>query len=131
MLRKENKDTKMWANNGMLNKPGFNSTASYAYKIDLPNGKVKIRGYNGYPHAEFHISGCSRDAVELEFEVASGSGFNNALFKVDTLLEALTDFRRDLMHARAHMQDRKKRLEKLKEADKVKKAEKNSKKPTE
>ena len=120
LIKDVDKEYITFAKNGMLNKPGFHSTASYAYKIDIPKDKIeKTHPFLGYIEAMFYINGCNRDSVSLELDIVEDAGYENSLFKIDTLLEALTELRKDVINAKAVVDARKARLEKLKAEEKT------------
>ncbi len=113
---------KVFAANGMLNKPGFNSTGAFSYRIEVQTAEITKNTHSvGYSDAEFHINGCGRDHVTLDCSVFNEDGFENSLYKIDTLMGALLEFRKDLIEAREIIKDRKAQLKKIQEEKKKEK----------
>ena len=121
MLVREKNDEKRYAKNGMLNKPGYYSTGSFAYKINVPMYEIEVDGpflSAGYSEAEFFINGCGSDHVTIECDIDDEDQMDNSLHKIDTLIAGLLDFRKDLIEARELMAKRNKEAEELRKKKK-------------
>ena len=86
-------------NNGMLNKPGFHSTASFAYKIECGVEKELTKSSWFENDAYFDLAGCTGN-ISLVFDINSDEGFRNSIYKIETLKSALHDFEKELIDAR-------------------------------
>lgn len=66
----------------LLNRPGFHSTAAIS-------GNLSKWGYS-----ELHISDCDRKiSLEFNFSGAEKDEYENSLYKLDQLTEAIEEFR--------------------------------------
>src|SRR5262245_4742854 len=79
--------------NRLLNRPGYFGDAHiHAFVEDTSGHKLRRRGTPPTPHVELEITDCV-NAIHLEFVLTSVGHRENALFKVDTLIDSLTAFR--------------------------------------
>ena len=113
MTNKE--DETLFAKSALLNKAGHNSTAAIAASI--------INYYGNTPSVELQMSDCSR-VVTLDFPILEEADRENTLFKLDTLLSVLTDFRSAVSEAC----DDAEKVQIKREKAKKKKAKKKTKK---
>lgn len=126
---------KVHGRRALLNMPGYQSTAAIVAEIQdtseipieqTPGGRPIDRHtveYSLVPvRGQLQISDCTR---AIEFDVAmvdsSENTYENTLFKLDTMIEALTEFRRGLKAERKLYLKRQKIRDKLKKeaADEV------------
>lgn len=87
---------KKFAISALLNKPGFHSTAAIAAHVKAP------RCYNKkgrYIDGTITISDCIR-AIDLDVSGTKPEDYDNALYKIDTLISVLTEFRKAYVKAR-------------------------------
>ena len=78
-----------------LNRPGLHGDAYVrVYVGDTSNERVR-RGVPPHPHLKLRIADCT-NVIVLEFELTDAQLRENSLFKIDTLLGALTRFRQAL-----------------------------------
>lgn len=84
MSRLKSKERFIFAKNAMLNKAGYNSTAAIAAKIE--------KWGKGEPEIDLQISDCLR-SINFEFSLHDEGDRENTLYKIDTMLEVLMDFR--------------------------------------
>jgi len=88
-------------NNGMLNKPGFHSTASFSYNIECGINSELTKSSFLENDAYFNIGGCNNDHVSLIFDINTSEGFRNSIHKTCVLIDALQQFKEELSEARA------------------------------
>jgi hypothetical protein len=104
----------------LLNRPGFHSTGAIVAEIEDTSGWRKGRDRDGKkitedswitPEMSFQISDCTRSiAFCLDLETAAGR--ENSLYKVDTLIDALTEFREALVDEQALFVERRRAAKK-------------------
>ena len=95
--------------NAILNKPGHESTASCSFDIGITKGKFST-------YSCFAISDCDR-TIRLSFSISSKDRYENAIYKINTLIQEAEKFRDGLITAKSHndevtRQKRKKRAAK-------------------
>ena len=77
----------------LLNRPGHYADAHIRAFVEGTSAR-KLRGRQGppEPRIELEITDCVNE-IHLEFDLATPDRRENALFKIDTLLDALASFR--------------------------------------
>ena len=81
----------------ILNRPKFDGGASVQVFVEDTSGrKRRVRRTLPSPKLRLRLTDCARE-VSLEFSVDSAELRDNALFKIETLLGALTRFREGLV----------------------------------
>lgn len=110
------KDNISYASNGILNNPGFESTASFSYKVEVSKDINQTHRDYIYQNAEFSISDCTR-VINLSFEAETPEQFENSINKVDKLINAFKEFKKEMIASRIHYNKLSKELEKLKKED--------------
>ncbi len=83
----------------MLNKPGFCSTAAIVAEVEDTSAWDEGCGRRGkpatkhdFPDATFQITDCSR-AIYMEVHFSGDDEQENNLYKIDTMIDALQQFR--------------------------------------
>lgn len=88
---------KVYGRRAMLNLPGFESTAAITAEI--------VSGEYGW-EADIKISDCSRQITLSICDPASSSTaderYENDLYKVDTLIDVLKEFRKGMVRVRRY-----------------------------
>jgi hypothetical protein len=80
---------KMRGGRALLNLPGHQSTAAIVAEITM-------EGSSTYPDYTLKISDCSR-AVDLELDFDTADSRENNLYKIDTMLDVLKEFRKGVV----------------------------------
>ena len=78
------KEKGIFAKSALLNKAGFNSTAAISATV--------INEYGDTPSIDLQITDCYR-AISFNFSIYEEADRDNTLYKLDTLLSVLMDFR--------------------------------------
>lgn len=99
------KENVFFSRQEFLNLPGKNSTA--AIVAHIIQNEMNAEEDSQRVDVELHISDCIR-TIDFDFEVNSDYNRENALYKLDTLIKVLTEFRTELTKVCKHQQ----RLEK-------------------
>jgi hypothetical protein len=73
----------------LLNLPGHQSTACIVAEIDLETDR-------SYPDYTFKISDCDR-SISLDFNFNSEAERENNLYKIDTLISVIREFRKGIV----------------------------------
>lgn len=92
------------AGNAILNKPGFHSVAAMSHEVNVGNASIS---------AGIDLSDCTR-SINLDFNVYSNDptkDFENNLFKINTLIRELEDFRKNLIKGQKILKENKKEKE--------------------
>ena len=77
----------------LLNRPGYFGDAHIrAFVEDTTERKLRLRRGVPHPRIELELTDCT-EAIHLEFVLTDAGHRENALHKVDTLLDGLTAFR--------------------------------------
>jgi hypothetical protein len=91
---------KVHGSRALLNLPGHHSTATIVAEIEDTGGWTAgksrngedLTGYNAKPEWTFTLSDCDK-RVYLELDFGSENNLENNLYKIDTMLDALTKLR--------------------------------------
>lgn len=78
-----------------FNKPGYHSTG-FIYAYVAKSTKKSLRNGGGYVSCDLTIGDCSRQ-ISLDFDHYSKKDRENSLYKIDTILGAITKFREALV----------------------------------
>ena len=112
------KEKILFAKGALLNKAGHNSTAAISASV--------INNYGENPSIDLQITDCYR-AITFDFSVHDAA--DNSLYKLDTLIGILTDFRDAVSKACDNavlaQEKREKREKKVRKAKKLAKNKKN------
>jgi hypothetical protein len=84
---------KIFADSKLLNKAGFHSTAAIAYNISVEKINNKV-----FTSGEINISDCSR-TINLDLDCSKEKELQNALFKVQTLINTFKSIKTNLKEA--------------------------------
>lgn len=96
-VRENNTEEHIFSESKLLNKPGFNATAAVSYTLKL--SKNTSNTTHVYDDGVIIISDCSK-VISLDFSFSDEEEFDNSIFKIDTMIEVLNNFKRDLIQAR-------------------------------
>jgi hypothetical protein len=103
-----------------LNMPGHHAGAYVRAYVedtkdrDLEESHGKNRYHNFEPRMVLEIADCS-GSVELEFDLYTGNRRQNSFHKIDTLIEALQDFREGLVEESTRYKRRQHKLDSAEE----------------
>lgn len=95
----------------LLNRQGFHGRAYIRTYVEdtSERGLFALDGskldHNFEPVMVLEIADCKR-AIRLEFDIDTVGGFENSLFKLNTLIEALRELRKAVRAERNHFQTR-------------------------
>jgi hypothetical protein len=114
-----NKDKIVFARQAFLNLPGHNSTA--AIVASITQGELNEHEDNQTVDVELHISDCNR-TISFDFDLYNKAERENALYKVETIISVLTEFRDEIKKASKHqtkfeLKYKKRRLKELEELE--------------
>lgn len=113
------KENVVFSRKDFLNLPGLNSTASIVTHIN----RNDMNEYGDYQRSEVHfsMSDCTR-TIDFDIELSTEYERENAIYKVDKLIEVLSDFKMALEKECEHQRKMEKNYKKrrIKELEKEK-----------
>lgn len=106
---------KMHGGRALLNLPGHHSVAAIVAEIentvDWPEGKGRDRQdltrYTAEPHCALILTDCD-NKINIELDIDSKNAYENTLYKIDAMTEALKKLRKGVVTERARYVKREK-----------------------
>lgn len=87
------------ARKDLLNKPGFHSTAAISSVIKISFEEDGVGKKNGFVDINFQMSDCHR-SINLDFPIGDEARFDNSMFKIQTLIDHMVEFRDGMIKSR-------------------------------